>query len=126
MMAEVLRVYVAGPFRRGDQFVNVREAALVGIRLRRAGHVPVIPHCLGFVHYVHPMPDLFWLAWGLDELRSCHCLVRLPGESVGSDAEVELAKVLGMPVYYGVEAFLAAHGPKPVRVEDTIRELLEG
>lgn len=101
-----MRVYVAGPFRQGDQFLNVREAVLVGVRLRRAGHVPVIPHFYCLAHYLLPMPDDFWLSWGMEELAACDCLVRLPGESIGSDAEVERAKVLGLPVFYGVEAFL--------------------
>lgn len=105
-----LRVYLAGPFRRGDSFVNVREAGLVGLRLREAGHCPVIPHCLCLIHMIKPQPDPFWLAWGLDDLASCDCLVRLPGDSLGSDAEVERAKVLGIPVFYGVEAFLAQVG----------------
>lgn len=109
-MTQRVRVYIAGPFRLGDQLRNVREAVLVGVALRRYGHVPFIPHCYSLAHYLQPMPDEFWMAWGLDELAACDCLVRLPGESLGSDAEVERAKVLGMPVYYGVEAFLAVHG----------------
>ena len=100
-----MRVYLAGPFRKGDQFVNVREAVLVGVRLRRAGHVPVIPHFYCLANYLLPMPDDFWMSWGMEELLSCDCLVRMPGESIGSDAEVERAKVLGLPVFYGVEAF---------------------
>ncbi len=109
-MAEVLRVYVAGPFRQGDQLGNVREAVLVGVTIRLHGVVPVIPHLYGFAHYLMPMPDAFWLEWDMDLLAMCDCLVRLPGPSIGSDAEVERAKVLGMPVYYGVEAFLDAVG----------------
>lgn len=105
-----MRVYVAGPFRIGDQLGNVREAAMVGIELRLAGHVPVVPHLNGFAHVIKPMPDAFWMEWDLDLLAMCDCLVRLPGPSIGSDAEVERAKVLGMPVYYGADAFLAAVG----------------
>lgn len=105
-----MRVYVAGPFRQGDQFGNVREAAMVGVQLRLAGHCPVIPHLNGLTHMMHPMPDEFWLSWGLDLLAICDCLVRLPGASLGSDAEVERAKMLGMPVYYGLGAFLEAVG----------------
>lgn len=102
-----MRVYVAGPFRQGDQFLNVREAVLVGRRVRQSGHTPFIPHLYCLAHLIEPMPDEYWLSWGMEELAGCDCLVRLPGASIGSDAEVERAKVLGLPVYYGVEAFLA-------------------
>lgn len=105
-----MRVYIAGPFRQGDQLMNVREAVLVGVRLRRAGHVPVIPHFYCLAHLLWPMPDAFWMEWGMEDLASCECLVRLPGDSVGSDAEVERAKVLGMPVYYGLGEFLVQVG----------------
>lgn len=105
-----MRVYLAGPFRQGDQLVNVADAAMVGIQLRLAGHCPVIPHLKGFAHMIRPMPDAFWLEWDMDLLAMCDCLVRLPGPSIGSDAEVERAKVLGMPVYYGKDAFLDAVG----------------
>lgn len=102
-----MRVYVAGPFRKGDQFVNVREAVLVGRRVRQSGHIPFIPHLYCLAHFIEPMPDAYWLALGMDELASCDCVLRLPGESIGSDAEVERAKVLGLRVYYGLDDFLA-------------------
>jgi len=104
-MERRMRVYIAGPFRQGDQFVNVREAVLVGRRIRQYGHVPFIPHFYCLAHMIAPMPEEFWMQWGMDELQACDCVVRLPGASLGSDAEVERAKVLGMPVFYGVEAF---------------------
>lgn len=106
-----LRVYIAGPFRQGDQLGNVAEAVLVGVRIYRHGHVPFMPHLYGFAHYLCPQSDAAWLSLGLWELGACDVLVRLPGASLGSDAEVERAKVLRIPVFYGVEAFFQHVSP---------------
>lgn len=106
-MERRMRVYIAGPFRQGDQFGNVAEAVRVGLRIYRHGHVPFMPHLYGFAHYLCPQSDAVWLSLGLWELQACDCVVRLPGASLGSDAEVERAKVLGMPVFYGVADFVA-------------------
>jgi hypothetical protein len=38
----------------------------------------------------------------------CDALLRLPGESQGADAEVELAKKHGIPVFYSIEELTAA------------------
>ena len=44
----------------------------------------------------------FWLAYDMEWLKVCDCVLRLDGESPGADKEDELAKKLGIPVYYSI------------------------
>jgi uncharacterized protein DUF4406 len=101
-----LRVYVAGPYTKGDVAVNVRAAILAGQELIEAGHAPFIPHLSHFQHLLAPGPYEQWIALDLVWLEVCEALIRLPGESVGTDAEVDRARKLGISVYPGVVEFL--------------------
>lgn len=107
-MADVLRVYIAGPYTAGDVAMNVRQAVLAGLEIHRAGHVPFIPHLFHFAHYLCPQDFAVWWALDLQWLKACHCVLRLAGESPGADRELEFAKTLGMPVYYSLAACLQA------------------
>lgn len=106
MMAR-LRVYIAGPYTQGEQAELVREAVLVGLAVFRHGHVPFIPHLYHFAHYLCPQPYEAWMTLDLTWLEVCDALVRLPGHSPGADREVARAQVLGLPVFFGLDAFLA-------------------
>jgi uncharacterized protein DUF4406 len=98
-----MRIYVAGPYTKGDVAINVRNAIEAGNALLKAGHAPYIPHLTHFWHLVYPGPYEQWLALDLHWVRQCDALLRLPGESSGADGEVAEAKRLGLPVYYAVE-----------------------
>lgn len=104
------RVYVSGPYAKGDAAENVRRAVLAADELLRAGHVPFCPHLSHFWHLLCPKPREAWLEYDLEWLRACDAVVRLPGESEGADAEVEAARELGIPVYGSVREFLEAEG----------------
>ena len=62
-----------------------------------------------------------WMKLDLAWLDKCDALLRLPGESPGSDREVDAAKERGIPVYYSVRAvafavsFMAAPVREPTR-----------
>jgi len=107
-MARRERVYIAGPYTHGDVAVNVREAVLAGLEVHRAGHIPFIPHLYHFAHYLCPQEYAVWCALDVKWLQACTCLLRLPGVSPGSDREVDMAKVLGMPIYYTLAECLAS------------------
>lgn len=64
-------------------------------QLVRAGHVPVCQSCT---------PD--WSAEDRQRLSECHVLLRWPGESLKCDFAVDAAKVLGLPVYFSLQACL--------------------
>lgn len=94
------KVYVAGPYTKGDVAVNVRRAIEVGSELHDAGFMPFIPHLTHFWHFITPKPYEVWLSVDNEWLPLCDALLRLPGESSGSDKEVSLAQSLGIPVYF--------------------------
>lgn len=125
MQAASVLVYVAGPHTVGDVMLNVRTAVLAGLEILSAGHVPFIPHLNLFAHYLVPHPYDIWLQADLQWLAACDCLVRLPGVSPGADVEVERARVLGMPVYLGLPAFLTEHRRRSEPIEQTIKQILE-
>lgn len=102
-----MRVYVAGPYTNGDVALNVRAAIEAADRILKAGHAPYVPHLMHFWHLVCPGPYEQWIQFDLEWLPVCDALVRLPGESSGADGEVRLAESLGIPVYYGLDQFLA-------------------
>jgi hypothetical protein len=102
------RVFVAGPLSKGDMMANVRAALLAANRLWAAGFAPYVPHLTFFWEIVFPHPYEDWIAYGLEMLSCCDYLVRLPGESAGADREESFARGHGIPVWYGVESFLAA------------------
>jgi len=101
-----MRVYIAGPYTKGDVAQNVRRAVLAADRLAQAGLVPYIPHLTHLWHLISPHPYEFWLEQTANWVQSCDILLRLPGESDGADQEVELAWKLGIPVYTNTDYLL--------------------
>jgi len=100
------RIYIAGPYTKGDVVVNVRAAILAGNKLAQVGYMPFIPHLNHFWHLLCPRFVEFWYQYDLAWLELCDCLLRLPGESVGADLEVERAKELGILIYWSLETAL--------------------
>jgi hypothetical protein len=104
----VTRVYIAGPISAGNQFVNVREAVLAGQQLVEAGLVPFIPHmnCI-WEMICGKKPLASWLQWDFAWLAVCDAVLRLPGESPGSDSEVIAALRSGLQVFFSAEDVIA-------------------
>lgn len=100
------KVYVAGPYTKGDVAVNVKNAIDAGSQLADAGFAPMIPHLSHFWHLVSPRPYDYWIALDLEFLPFCDYLLRIPGESSGADNEVAVAESLGIPVFFSVESLL--------------------
>ena len=103
-----MRVYVAGPYTNGNRKTNILKARQIGDLLRVRGFAPFVPH-------------LFYDAWGkesadlpgnpvwteswaavmqqcLQWVEACIALVRIPGESKGSDLECSHAIDPGVQV----------------------------
>lgn len=93
-----LYVYIAGPITLGDRTLNLRSAIVAGDAVLRAGHIPFIPHLNDLWHLVCPHSVATWYALDEHWIAKCDVLIRLPGESVGADSEVKLAKDLGLLV----------------------------
>lgn len=95
------RIYVAGPITKGDRTVNLRNAVDTAEALVVRGYYPFIPHLFDVWHLVHPTHDYeFWMTQTAEWLRCCNSLFRVPGESIGSDREIIMARDLGLPIYY--------------------------
>ena len=100
-------VYVAGPYTSPDPVENTHNAILVGMDLSKTGLAAVIiPHLSMLAHMVTPEPYQFWLDFDLDQLRHCHALFRMAGDSSGADAEVAKAHEWGIPVFTNYDELL--------------------
>jgi hypothetical protein len=101
-----MKIYVSGPYTKGDPCENTHRAIIAGNAIFDAGHVPFVPHVSHFWHTVTPRPYEDWMKLDLAFLSACDAIVRLPGESSGADREVAEALRLGIPVYYDLAALL--------------------
>jgi hypothetical protein len=99
----IARIYVAGPYTKGDVAINVRNAYEAATRLADLGFAPFVPHATHFWHMLFPHPYEFWLDLDNQYLPCCQALLRLPGPSSGADKEVDLARKLGIPVFTEID-----------------------
>lgn len=102
-----MRVYVAGPITLGCRPQNIRVAILAGERLRQEGLAPYVPHVNELWALVTPVEEEEWLELDFEWLAVCDALLRLPGESAGSDREEKFARLNGIPVFHTIEGLLA-------------------
>lgn len=116
------RVYIAGPISKGDLAHNINQATAAFLALARAGLAPWCPHWSAFsggvgrVGYTvvgiaganpNDLRHADWLAVDLPWVAAADAVLRLPGESTGADREVELARLMGIPVFERVEDLIA-------------------
>ena len=95
-----VKVYIAGPYTKGDVALNVANAIDAADVLINAGLVPYVPHLTHFQHMMHPRPYEDWLKLDIEWLKACDVVLRLPGKSAGADREVEIARQHNMPVFF--------------------------
>lgn len=110
-------VYIAGPYTQGDSVKNARRAIEIADDLVRWGFAPFVPHLTLFWSFLFPHELSFWYRFDNLWLKKCDILLRLPGESVGADNEVELAKMNGLRVYYSTAELLLREA---IQFEETI------
>lgn len=104
-----IRIYIASPYTLGDVAVNVKNQMDAAAKLIDAGFAPFVPLYSHFQHMAHPRPYNVWTALDNEWVPVCDCVLRLPGESSGADAEVKLAESLGLPIYYSVQEAIEAY-----------------
>jgi hypothetical protein len=101
---EMISVYVAGPYSKPSPLKNVHNAIEAAEELLKYGfqvYVPHLTHYWEMYHYQHPYE--WWLEFDKVWLGKCNCMLRLPGESGGSDKEEEYAKEIGIPVFFTIQ-----------------------
>lgn len=99
-----IRVYIAGPlFGSGRSTENVHAAVMAAERVRAFGAIPFVPHLYSLWDTISPKPESFWLQMDQAWLAQCDAMLRLPGESPGSDKEEAWCKEFGIPVFHEFE-----------------------
>jgi len=94
------KVYIASPYSQGDQVLNVQRAIDVAEEIKRRGYIPFIPHLSMLWHLYKPHTIGFWYDYDLEWIPCCDYLIRLAGDSVGADHEVEVAEGMGIKVIH--------------------------
>jgi hypothetical protein len=100
------KVYIAGPYSKGDREFNVRQALIFAEHLTQLGFIPYVPHLSHFWDLQHPHDHKFWLDYDRHWLEVCACLLRIPGESAGADQEMKWALDMGKPVFLDIESLV--------------------
>jgi len=103
------KIYVAGPYTDEDDEVveqNVVKAITVADQIALLGFKPFIPHILHFWGEEYEHGYEFWMEQGSEWLSVCDGIYRIPGESAGSDREIEQAKEEGIPRFYNIQELL--------------------
>jgi hypothetical protein len=107
-VSEPVMVYIASPYTKGDNFVNVQRQITTAIELlQHDGIIPFSPLLNSvFVNMQHEFAYDKWLEADFVYLSRCDVLLRLSGESSGADKEVAKARELGKPVFYSIKDLL--------------------
>jgi hypothetical protein len=124
------RIYIACPISKGVLVENIRQADAAMLALMKAGYSPFNPalscYCGGSRASFTDGSGCYatadrkanggfqtlshrdWLDMDFAWIEVCHAVLRLPGESVGADAEVAFARERGVPVFHSIDD-LKAH-----------------
>ena len=114
-------ILIAGPYRSGtnDDPVlmkkNLDYLEAAALPLFRAGHVPLIGEWVALPLMraggsLKPGDEVYnEIAYPVAKrlLQKCDAVLRLEGESKGADQDVQIAKELGLKIYYKLEDVLA-------------------
>jgi hypothetical protein len=107
-------VYIASPYTKGDQAINVRFQMRVWDILVQDGLcTPIAPLWSHFQHIHQPRPYQVWIDYDNEIIERCDACLRLNShddatgylqrESKGADDEVRLFLGLNKPVFYTIE-----------------------
>jgi len=99
MNKDMIKVYIASPYSKGNKVKNVKRHMHAYHILTREGFAAYAPLWSHFQHCLFPKDYEEWLKLDLEWLKVCDCVLRLSGESKGADKEVEVAKEMGLPVF---------------------------
>lgn len=99
-----MKIYVAGPYTKGDTAINVRNAIIAQDYIESVlGHMAYNSMLSHFQHLILPHEDVnYWYKKDIQWLKECDAILRLEGESTGADAEVRIAIERGMSVFYNI------------------------
>ena len=110
-----MRVYVAGPYSAGDTITclnNMRIGMKASTKVLLAGHQPFCPwidfHFQLMLEEHESLTVEDYYRYSISWLEVADVMVVLDGwkKSSGTIAEVDRAKEIGIPIFFGVEEFL--------------------
>ena len=101
------RIYISGPITLGDAKHNFQQAAEAQRRLLIEGFAPWNPMLTMLLDYAEEIPHAVWVDADLPWIEAAKAVLRLPGESVGADAEVAFARSKDVLVYYDIDELIA-------------------
>lgn len=119
-------ILIAGPYKSGTggdpvaMAANLRRLEQAAWPIFEAGHVPMIGEWVALpvlaaagstVHDELAEQVLYPTAQRL--LQHCDAVLRLPGDSVGADQDVAIARRRGLPVFFDVAEIPTANVHKP-------------
>lgn len=104
-------IYIAGPITKPDPIVNVARAMAVFGTLLDYDYLPFLPHFCHFAHMQSPRHYEDWMEYDFGWVAKCDALLRLPGDSPGSDREVDCAKRNNKPVFLSIKDLLRGVPP---------------
>ncbi len=96
------KIYIAGPYTKGDVAINVKKAMDAANDIIEMGHYPFCPHLTHFLHMNNDQHYEKWLEIDAAFVRNCDAVLRIEGESNGADEEVKLARSLGIPIFKSI------------------------
>lgn len=109
-----LLILVAGPYRSGTGgdpdliAANLARLEQAAAPIHRLGHVPMIGEWVALPILRGMGPEeaaegdvMYETAHRI--LQHCDAVLRLPGDSAGADADVEIARERGLPVYRTID-----------------------
>lgn len=110
---EKFYIYVAGPISKGSWDVNMIQATRAFNMFVYGGLIPFVPHATSILNHVYVTDEItvaptddynFWLGYDFAYLRDvCQAMLRMPGESWGTDREKEYMASIGKPSFDTVE-----------------------
>lgn len=103
-------IYVSGPITLGATAHHVHDALRAAEYLIALGHNVMVPQLTHLWDVASPKPWVYWLKNDLALVKRCDALLRLPGESLGAEAETKAALENKIPVYTDLYEVPAAEG----------------
>lgn len=107
-------VYIASPYTKGDQALNVRFQHRVWHTLLDLDCIPIAPLWSHYQHIALPRRYQDWIDYDLEIIKRCDACLRLSArcdvmgyvqaESAGADGEVRAFMAAGKPVFASVES----------------------
>jgi hypothetical protein len=94
-------IYIASPYTIGDVAANVHVQIEAAHKIMDAGHCPVAPLLNHYLHIHRQRPPQDWIDTDLAIVAKVDIVLRLGGESVGADNEVDFAHKHNIPVAHG-------------------------